>query len=142
MMASISEHSIRIGNGEDRVYVFIDPLCMRSAEYIKLISQDKEIQKKKSFYIFLYRIKRLNSEKTIQYIYQDENPKSILEDIMIYNDDVDLKGFEVEEETLKIIEKINKVAQTLKIRQRPYLLSFKKGSKYCTVSDGTAPCLE
>ena len=60
-----------------------------------------------------------------------------------YVEDYDeIDGFEVSQDTLDTTKKIAKVAKELKMKRRPYLLIFQQGSSYCTVSEGTAPCLE
>ena len=50
--------------------------------------------------------------------------------------------FEVTQETQNKMNEIANIGKNMKIKRRPYLLIYDKGSKYCRVSDGTAPCLE
>lgn len=141
LMETISQHAIRIGNGPNRVYAFIDPLCSRSQSYIELISTRKDLQDKSSYYIFLNELQKFDSKEFIAHVYQSEDPLSALLDIIIYSD-YDIEFQETTEKASSIIEKINKVAKQMEIKRRPYLLMFDEGSKYCKVSEGTAPCLE
>ena len=60
---------------------------------------------------------------------------------MIY-EEYDINTPQTTEITKQKIEAISKVAKYMNIRRRPYLLLFQEGSKYCMVSEGTAPCLE
>ena len=46
LMDSISKYSMRIGNGPNKIYVFVDPLCHYSQTFISLISKRKDLQKK------------------------------------------------------------------------------------------------
>jgi len=141
LMDTISQHAIRIGSGPNKVYAFVDPLCSKSQSYIELISTRKDLQNHTSYYIFLDQLQKFDSKEFIVHIYQSDDPLSSLQDIMIYKDyDIDFN--ETTENASLIIEKISKVAKQMEIKRRPYLLLFDEGSKYCRVSEGTAPCLE
>ena len=143
MLKSISQHAIHIGSGDAKiVYLFVDPMCKFSKRMITIINENKILQLTNSYYIFLYRLPRLDSEKLIQYIYQSEDPKTTIIDVMVDGDIIDLDKFEATEKTLKAIQSIAKVAKKLNIRVRPYIISFEKDSKYCKVSEGESSCLE
>ena len=123
VLDSISQHAIRIGNGKtSNIYVFIDPLCRYSKKYIKDITLDEELQKENSYYIFLYRLPKFESEKLIQYIYQSQDAEEALEDIMIYEDEIDLDEFKVTKKTLKIINDVASVAKKFNVDKRPYVI--------------------
>ena len=124
LLDSISEHAIRIGNGDssNNIYVFIDPMCPHSQDYISRISLDENLQKKYTYYIFLYRLQRFESDELIQFIYQSKDIKVSFEDVMIYGEDVDSDDFEVKESTLKTIQKISSVGEKLEINRRPYII--------------------
>ena len=125
ILDSISQHAIRIGDGKtSNMYVFIDPLCRHSKKYIKDITLDEELQKKNSYYIFLYRLPKFESEKLIQYIYQSEDPKEGLEDIIVYEDEIDLDEFQVSKKTLKIINQVAFIGKVFKIDRRPYVIKL------------------
>lgn len=142
-LESISKHAIKFGTGNAcNVYVFIDPLCKYSRELIKKIEANKMLQLSNTYYIFLYRLPRLESEKIMQYILESPNPKETLIEIMVDEEIVDVENFEAKESTVKVLQEIAAVAATLNMTQRPYMISFDKDSKYCRVSEGTASCLE
>lgn len=142
LMNTISAKAIRVGTGPDIVYAFIDPLCSKSKIFITRINESKELKKRRSYYIFLNRLQKFKSDKLIQYIYQAKHPKTALDEIMIYDDIPDLENFKVQKNTLTLINKVAKIAKKMKIKRRPYLLIYEKGSPYCIVSEGSAPCLE
>ncbi|OHE02375.1 MAG: hypothetical protein A2W82_09775 [Sulfurimonas sp. RIFCSPLOWO2_12_36_12] len=142
-LESISKHAIVFGTGNaSDVYVFVDPLCKYSRELIKKIDDNKMLQLSNRYYIFLYRLPRLDSEKTMQYILESTDPKATLIEIMIEEDILELVDFKAKESTIKALREIADVASTLDMTQRPYMISFDKDSKYCRVSEGTASCLE
>ncbi len=142
LLDSISKYAIHLGTGEDKLYIFLDPLCPKSQFYLSLITQEPDHYKNQSLYIFLYELKRYNSEELIFYIYQSKDPYQALLDVMVRHKEIDLFDLEFSEETDRQVEEIAKVAKILNIQRRPYLLLFEKGSPYCIVSNGTAPCME
>lgn len=143
MLESISEYAIHIGTGKSKtVYLFVDPLCKFSKEIVTKISENKMLQLTDSYYVFLYRLPKLDSEKLIQYIYQSDDQKSALLDIMVEGEIVDFDNFKADDKTLNTIGKIAKVAKKLDMKLRPYMISFEKDSQYCRVSEGSASCLE
>ena len=142
LMSSISQHAMRVGDGPNNIYTFIDPLCSKSQLFFSLITERKDLQEKSSYYIFLYPLQKYNSDRIIQYIYQSPNPLSTLSEAILYQDYETPDDFKLLQETQTKIKEVANVAQKMKIKRRPYLLIFDKGSKYCRVSEGTAPCLE
>ncbi len=142
LMQSISDKAIRIGYGPDTIYAFMDPMCSKSKIMLSKIDKSKYLKKKRSYYIFLYRLQKFESDSLIQYIYQSEEPIETLKEIMIYNDLPDLEDFQASKESKKIQKSIAKVAKQMDMKRRPYLLIYVQGAQYCLVSEGTAPCLE
>jgi hypothetical protein len=142
LMDSIVHDAIRIGHGPNTYYAFVDPLCSKSQRFIEMINERKDLQKKNSYYIFLYRLEKFDSDAYINYIYQSKQPLIALKEIMIDGDYDQVNIIEIHEETRTKVDHISEVAQQLKMKRRPYLLIFDEGSQYCHVSEGTAPCLE
>ena len=142
-LESISHHAIKLGNGTTcEKYVFVDPMCPFSRAYIKKITQDIELQKVHTYYIFLYKLPKYESNKLSQLIYQSKNPLEILKDVMVKEQKVDLNLHIPNTNLQKKIDSISEVANELNVAIRPYIMRFDKGSNYCTVSTGTAPCTE
>ena len=125
LLDSISQHAIRIGSGTtNNIYAFVDPMCVYSQAYIDEISENKKLHKDNSYYIFLYRLPKFESEELIQFIYQSKNPKSALEDIMIDDKEVDTFYLNASEKTLKIIEEVALVAKKLEVDHRPFIIEL------------------
>lgn len=142
-LESISKYAIKFGSGKNSdIYVFVDPLCKYSRELMKKINNNKMLQLTNTYHIFLYRLPRLESQKTMEYILESKDPKEALISVMIDEEVLDLGGFEAKGDAKEILQKISQVAQTLEMTQRPYMISFDKDSPYCRVSEGSASCLE
>lgn len=139
---SIIDDAIRIGSGPNTYYAFVDPLCPKSQHFITMINQRKDLQHKNSYYIYLYRLPTFYSDQYIYYIYQSEHPLRALKEIMIDGDYDEVEMTYVKEATRVKVDRIAAVAREFKMKRRPYLLIFDEGSRYCRVSEGTAPCLE
>lgn len=143
LVDSISQHAIIFGTGPDKTYAFIDPLCSKSKTYVQRIFLSDELQEQKTFYIFLYRLNKFKSDQIIEFIYQSADPKEALVSIVIEDDlEIMKDNFIANEKTVNIIKDISDVAKQMKMKYRPYILLFEEGSKYCQVSEGTAPCME
>lgn len=142
LMDSIVHDAIRIGHGPNIYYAFVDPLCSKSQRFISMINERKDLQSKNSYYIFLYRLEKFDSDEYIYYIYQSKHPLLALKEIMIDEDYDQVDIIDINDNTRTKIDHISEVAQQLKMKRRPYLLIFDEGSRYCRVSEGTAPCLE
>jgi len=142
LMDSIVQDAIRIGNGPNTYYAFVDPLCSKSQHFISMINERKDLQDKNSYYIFLYPLAKFDSDEYVYYIYQSKHPLIALKEIMIDKEYDYVDIIDVHETTRTKIDHIADVAQQLKMKRRPYLLIFDEGSRYCHVSEGTAPCLE
>ncbi|MDD2652407.1 MAG: hypothetical protein PHX44_05070 [Sulfurimonas sp.] len=142
-LEAIERHAIVFGTGDaTKVYVFVDPLCRYSRALMKKIYENKMLQLSNTYYIFLYRLPRIESEKTMHYILESSNPKEALIEVMIDEEIIDTDSVKAKPSTLKALKEIAKVGATLDMTQRPYMISFDKESKYCRVSEGSASCLE
>lgn len=127
LLDSIVEYSIRVGKGTvSREYVFVDPMCPHSKKYIQMILEDKELQQENSYFVFLYRLPKYDSDLLIQYIYQAKEPRIALQEVMVDNKDMDeaLFDLEVTQETLNITNKVAIIAQKLKVDRRPQMFTF------------------
>ena len=142
LMNSIVNDAITIGNGSDKMYVFVDPMCPKSKAFLSLIHSRKDLQEKRTYYIFLYKLKKFDSQKLIQYIYQSPTKKSTLIDIMVKDEDPNYRNFIFKKEGFHTLRKVENIAKQMPMKHRPYLLLFESNSPYCRVSEGIAPCLE
>ncbi|ABB44039.1 hypothetical protein Suden_0760 [Sulfurimonas denitrificans DSM 1251] len=142
-LEAIEHHAIKFGSGEaSKVYVFVDPLCEFSRALMKKIYENKMLQLSNSYYVFFYRLPILDSEYMMQYILESKDPKETLIEVMIDKEIVDVSGYKAKSQTIKAIKEIAEVAATLDMKQRPYMISFDKDSKFCRVSEGSVSCLE
>lgn len=138
-LENIEPDAIVFGYGLNRVYAFVDPMCPNSKDFIDAIQSNSKVQKENTYFVFLYHLSMFKSDNIINAIYEAKNQKQALIDVMVSNFQIEPK--DADNETLKKRERIQSVAMKTQMQQRPYLIMFPFGSKYCKVSEGKAACV-
>lgn len=142
LLQSIEDVAMKIGHGPNHHYVFVDPNCPKSRAYITILNERTKLHRYNSYYIFLFELPRFDSDELIRYIYQSSEPLALLKTVMVEEDILLIDEFIPTSQTNQTVTRIEEVAKTFHMKRRPYILSFEKDSPYCTVSEGTAPCME
>ena len=120
----IEKFALNIGHGKSDVYVFLDPICPNSQNFLEMISSMQMLQKKYSYHIFLYELKRFDSLSTIERIYESSNVLQSIKTVMIEKKTLPKSAL-----TVEVKEKISAIAQVAKkidVYKRPYLIINKK----------------
>lgn len=118
-LQTIKADAIVLGEGSVDVYVFIDPYCPYSQNFVDLITSSKKMMQKYKYYLFLYSIKRLHSEAVVSTIYHSNNSLDLLKKVMVNGKKIDVIQYD---ETKDKVDKIAKVAKTIGVYKRPYLI--------------------
>jgi len=124
-LRSIEHDAIVMGEGSIKVYVFIDPNCPNSRNFISLIEENSKMRSKYTYFLFLYELKRFHSSNLIAKIYSSTNPLETLKRVMIH-DEPPLN--ESNPAVLDKISQIEKVAEKLDVYKRPYIIMVKRES--------------
>jgi len=138
-LLNLEEDAVVFGQGPNQVYAFVDPMCSKSKDYIALISTQKKLLKQNTYYVFLHRLEKFKSDKVINYIYEVNNPKEALLEVMV--DDKELTSEHLLNTVKAKRHRIDTVADSTGMTRRPYLLIYPAGSNICKVSEGSAPCM-
>ena len=125
ILETIKGDALLMGTGERKVYLFVDPLCPHSQDFIELISSNEKLLLRNSYNIYLYTLKRLQSEKVVTAIYMSGDPLHSLIDVMIHKKKVTTE-VKPNQDVLMKIAAIESVAQKLDVYKRPYLILTKK----------------
>lgn len=125
---TIKDIEITIGTGPDNIYVFVDPMCPHSRNFITLIHGSPNMQKNYTYHIWLYRLPKFDSVPLIYTIYNKnkEERLNLLYDIMVNGKKVKPIS-NVSNDNLINYKRIEIVALKLDIYKRPYLFVSKKG---------------
>jgi hypothetical protein len=138
-LKSLESDAIVFGNGTNRVYAFLDPMCSVSQHYLELISSNETFLKTNTYYIFLHRLEKFDSDELIDSIYMAHDRKKALIDNMLFGQKIELKFASEEVEELR--NRIRIVANKTQMKQRPYILMYKLGDDICDVREGSAACM-
>ncbi len=116
---SIQTYGIEYGEGQQNVYVFVDPLCPYSRKFISMISKKKKMLSKYKYIIYLYEIPRLHSASTIAAIYKAKEPIVTLLEVMLHDKKTSSLSTK---KTDNRVNAITQVAQRLHIHKRPFIV--------------------
>ena len=114
-----------MGRGAIDVYVFVDPLCPHSRDFVEMIAQSEKMQSKYHYYFYLYTLKRFHSEDVVATIFASQEPLMTLKEVMVQRKDVALQQ-SISKETQKKVDAISSVAMKLDVYKRPYMIMVKK----------------
>ena len=128
LLATIEGDALHLGTGERKIYLFVDPLCPHSQDFMDLIANNEKLLLRNNYNIYLYTLKRLHSENTVTSIYMSKDPMQALVDVMIKKSKINIKVQPSQEVRSKIVA-IEHVAEKLDVYKRPYLILTKKPKK-------------
>lgn len=138
-LKDLESDAIVFGNGANRVYAFLDPLCSFSQHYLELINSNELFLKTNTYYIFLHRLEKFDSDELIDSIYMADDRKKTLIKNMIFGQNIDLVFASLEVEQLR--DRIREVAKKTQMKQRPYILMYEVGDDICIVREGNDACM-
>lgn len=125
MIRPLERYAMQYGEGDIKAYVFVDPKCPHSRDFISMIHDNEKMRGIYRYYIFFYELKRFNSYKLIGTIYASSSPLQKMLEVMVGGKEIELLTSlspQIEEE----IGNIESVAVELNINKRPYLIIAKE----------------
>ncbi len=125
LLRTIDKYALHMGSGQKEVHIFIDPLCPHSKNLIEMIAENEKALSRNSYYLYLYTLKRLHSQKMVEAIYSADEPLVSLLDVMARHKKIDMKSTSKKEITKKV-DAIAAVAEQLDVYKRPYMIFIKK----------------
>lgn len=125
LLRTIDKYALHMGTGPIEVHIFIDPLCPHSKNLIEMIADNDKALSRNSYYLYLYTLKRLYSEKMVEVIYEAADPLTSLLDVMARHKKIEMKSTPKKEIIIKV-DAIAKVAEQLDVYKRPYMIFIKQ----------------
>lgn len=125
LLEPIEKHAMVYGEGSKKVYVFVDPKCPHSRDFISMINESTKMRSIYRYYIFFYELKRFQSHSLIASIYASPVPLQRTLEVMVglkETETTHAPGAKVEEK----ITEIAKVAEEIGVSKRPYLIIVKE----------------
>ena len=127
LLQPIEQHAMIYGEGERKVYVFVDPKCPHSRDFIVMINENIKMRSMYRYYIFFYELKRFNSHDLIRTIYTSATPLQRTLEVMVGGKEIPIES----RNELKIeakIDDIARVADMIGVSKRPYLIITKENN--------------
>ncbi len=122
LLETIKGSAIVLGSGKKEIHTFIDPLCMMSQRYLKLIyKRNKKMFSKYTFYFYLHEIKSKKSRRHILNIMSAESDERMLRAVMLGKEAFVLKDIE-DEKSIETFNEIAEVARQIGVYKRPYIM--------------------
>ncbi len=122
LLQEYEDDAVVLGQGDEAVYAFIDPLCPRSQAYLEDIYRRKErMFCNYTYYLFLYKLDRYDSEKLIATILASDYPELALKTVMVSQQEIVLE--EADPDMLEQMQRIKTAAQRVGVYKRPYILA-------------------
>ncbi|WP_373020958.1 hypothetical protein [Sulfuricurvum sp.] len=125
LLEEIEHHAMIYGEGEKKVYVFVDPKCPHSQDFISMINENAKMRTMYRYYIFFYELKRFNSHDLISAIYESATPLQRTLEVMVGGKEMQTSN-QIEPKIETKIGDIARVANEIGVSKRPYLIIAKK----------------
>ena len=125
LIRPIESLAIQYGTGDIKAYIFVDPKCPHSRDFLSMIHDNDKMRSIYRYYIFFYELKRLHSHDLIGTIYASQAPLQKTLEIMVGEKEIEeQKSFSAKVD--ERIESIEAVAEAIGVNKRPYLILKKE----------------
>lgn len=121
-LKSIEKYAISVGHGPRLVYVFVDPMCKYSREFVQNIFEMKKLQETTTYKIFLSKLNKFDSQGLINFIMESDNKVAALKAVMVDNELGHVYIGNVDKEPIEASEEIDSICNCLHIKKRPFLV--------------------
>lgn len=127
LLQPIEHHAMIYGDGDRKVYVFVDPKCPHSRDFITMINESSKMRSSYRYYIFFYELKRFHSHDLIAAIYASPSPLQRTLEVMVGDKEIPT-DIRIDPKIDAKIDDIARVADTIDISKRPYLIIMKENN--------------
>lgn len=125
LVRPIEPLALQYGTGSIKAYVFVDPKCPHSRDFLSMIYDSDKMRNMYRYYIFFYELKRLHSHDLIGTIYASQAPLQQTLGVMVAEKEIEeMKAFPAKVD--ERIKSIDAVAQAIGVNKRPYLIIKKE----------------
>lgn len=125
LLQPIEHYAMQYGEGETRVYVFVDPKCPHSQDFISMINENSKIRSIYRYYIFFYELKRFKSHDLIAAIYGSSAPLQKMLEVMVGKKEIET-AVSADPKIEQKIDEIERVSEEIGVSKRPYLIIAKE----------------
>jgi len=123
-LAALKGDAIVIGEGATDAYVFADPKCLYSQDFIDTIVHNAALRRRFRYHVFLFNMPQVDSTEVIDAIYAAPSPEAAMQTYMLRHEPLP-HTVPTPAERAKI-ERIKEAAEWLAIEKTPFILLDKK----------------
>lgn len=125
LVRPIESLAMQYGTGDIKAYIFVDPKCPHSRDFLSMVYDNEKMRSIYRYYIFFYELKRLRSHNLIGTIYASPSPLQQTLGVMVGEKKIEeLKSFP--ESVHERMVSIETVAEAIGVNKRPYLIIKKE----------------
>ena len=125
LIRPIESLAMQYGTGNIKAYIFVDPKCPHSRDFLSMIYDNEKMRSIYRYYIFFYELKRLHSHNLIGTIYASSAPLQQTLGLMVGEKEIKELNF-FPSNVNERIESIEAVAEAIGVNKRPYLIIKKE----------------
>jgi hypothetical protein len=118
--------AIELGKGPVDVYVFIDPNCPHSRDFVGMIYESAKMRTLYHYYFFLYSLPHFGSSAVINAIYADASPREAMLSYMVGHKPLPKLSRLTPPAVQAKVARIANTAKAIGVDKRPYLILDKK----------------
>lgn len=123
----IEKHAMIYGEGSKKVYLFVDPKCPHSRDFMEMIHDNAKMRTMYQYHIFFYELKRFDTHTLIATIYGSPAPLQKTLEVMVGAKEIPIEP-KIDPRIEAKIQEISNVATTIGVSKRPYLIIMKENN--------------
>lgn len=120
LLEPIVPDAMLLGHGPVDVYVFVDPECPHSREFVTFIAESAKMQSRYRYHFYLLELPRFHSQEIINAIYAAPSPLEAM--IAHMTKQTRMTPVESQGAAAGKIARIKAAADTIDVYKRPYLI--------------------
>jgi hypothetical protein len=129
LLEPLKSDAIEIGEGMKDAFVFVDPKCLKSADFLDAIRENATLRKQFHYYIFLYDMPQVPSAEVINAVYSAPSPKDAMFTYMLKRKRLSQETNRTPAAAQERIKRIKNAAERIGIDKTPYLIVNKNKVK-------------
>jgi hypothetical protein len=126
MLRQLRGDAIELGSGPVDVYVFIDPNCPHSHDFLEMVVDSDKMQRRYHYYFFLYALPIFRSSGIINAIYAAPSPREAMLGYMLAHRHLAKLSRMTPPAVDARVTRISNTAEAIGVDKRPYLIIDRK----------------
>ena len=126
MLRQMRGDAIELGSGPVDAYVFIDPNCPHSHDFLEMVVESDKMRRLYRYYFFFYALPHFGSSAIINAIYAAPSPRDAMIGYMLRHEHLVKLTRMTPPAVQAKVARIGNTAEAIGVDKRPYLIIDKK----------------